>query len=338
MTADLRTRYLGLDLSNPLVVSSCPLTGRLESLQSIERAGAAAAVLPSLFEEQIVHDQLQVDVLYHRQAESYSESLSYFPEMEDYNTGPEGYLEFIQQAKQTVSMPIIASLNGATLGGWTDYARYIQDAGADALELNIYIVPTSPNETTDCVEEQYLDLLSAVRQAVTIPLAVKIGPYFSSLPNMAARLFEAGADGLVLFNRYLHPDIDLEQLTVSPHLVLSSSEEALLPLRWIAILRSSFERSLAATSGVHTVADLVKLLLAGADVVMVASSLLQQGPRLVGQLLAELRQWLDENEYESVEQMTGSMSSVNCPDRTAYQRANYMKALTSFVDSEDGPH
>ena len=285
MTPDLTTRYLGLELKNPLVVAACPLTGQIEILRRLVDAGAAAVVLPSLFEEQIDHDQMAVFRFYESSAESIPEALSYFPELDDYNTGPAPYLRHISAAKKAIPVPVIASLNGTSNGGWVRHAQQIQEAGADALELNIYFVCTEPYVTGEQLEARYLELVAAVREVVSIPLAVKIGPYFSSLPNMASRLVNAGADGLVLFNRFLQPDIDLETLKVVPRMVLSTSDELRLPLRWIAILRAFFDVSLAATTGVHTAEDVLKLLLTGADVTMVASALYQHGPDHIRTLL-----------------------------------------------------
>lgn len=330
MNISLRTKYLGLDLKNPLVASAGPLTGRIESLMKIEEAGGGAVVLPSLFEEQIVGEQVEIARLYEYGTEGFAEAQTYLPEMESYNTGPESYLRLVTQAKQSLTIPVIGSINGTSTGGWIHYGKLIEDAGADALELNIYFLATDPEMTAEQVEQQYLELVAAIRQSVSIPLAVKIGPFFSSLSNMARKLFDAGADGLVLFNRFLQPDIDLETMLVEPHLVLSNSHELRLPLRWIAILRSYFEKSLAATSGVHTAEDVVKVLLAGADVAMTTSALLKQGPGLLGDLLLGLRSWLEENEYVSVEQMKGSMSQRNSPDPGAFERANYVKTITSY--------
>jgi dihydroorotate dehydrogenase (fumarate) len=330
MSLSLRTKYLGLDLKNPVVASAGPLTGRIDSLMKLEEAGAAAVVLPSLFEEQITREEVEIALLYDFHNEGFAEAQTYLPEMESYNTGPESYLRLVRQAKQSLTVPVIASLNGTTNGGWTHYGKMIEDAGADALELNIYYLATDPEMTALQVEDQYLELVSGVRGAVSIPLAVKIGPFFSSVPNMAKRLFATGADGLVLFNRFLQPDIDLETLSVEPRLVLSSSDELRLPLRWIAILRSHFEKSLAATSGVHTAEDVIKLLFAGADVAMTTSAVLKHGPGLVSDLLYGLRTWLEEKEYVSVEQMKGSMSQRNCADPAAFERANYIKTIQSY--------
>ena len=251
MSVDLTTTYLGLKLKNPLVIGACPLTEKVETLQRLEAAGAAAAVLPSLFEEQIDHDQIEMARVQDFHTESFAESLTYFPEQDDYHAGPEGYLDYIAKAKQAVKIPIIASLNGTSVGGWTRYAKMMQDAGADALELNIYFVAADVETTADEVEARYLELVAAVKQSVSIPLAVKVGPYFSAMANMARRLADAGADGLVLFNRFLQPDIDLETMETTPRLVLSTPFELLLPLRWIAILHGRVNASLALTGGLH---------------------------------------------------------------------------------------
>jgi dihydroorotate dehydrogenase (fumarate) len=330
MNVDLTTKYLGLELKNPLVAAASPLTAKPESLQQLEEAGAAAVVLPSLFEEQIEHEQWAVYQLHEFQTESFAESLDYFPALDTYNTGPDSYLDKIKFAKKMMEIPVIASLNGGSSGGWTRYARMIEDAGADALELNIYMVPTSPGSSGREVEARYLELVSAVRQSISIPLAVKTGPYFSSIPDMARRLVEAGVNGLVLFNRYLEPDIDLNSLDVVPHLVLSRRDELHLPLRWIAILHGQVEASLAATSGIHEGEDVIKVLLAGADIAMMASALLQQGPQHLSDVLQFVKHWLEERGYQSVRQMQGSVSRMNCSDPRSYERSNYMKALISW--------
>jgi dihydroorotate dehydrogenase (fumarate) len=331
MSVDLSTKYLGLSLKNPLVVAACSLSDQLDNLRKLEAAGAAAIVLHSLFEEQISHEEEEISKVYQHGADSYAEALSYFPEMEDYRLGPDSYLEHIVQAKKAVKIPIIASLNGISRGGWIRYARLIQDAGADALELNIYFVAADIDMTSQEVESQYCDLVAAVKQSVTIPLAVKIGPYFSSVGHFAQQLVQAGADGLVLFNRFLQPDIDLENLDIRPKLELSTKFEQLLPLRWVAILRGRIKASLALSTGIHGPKGLLKALLAGADVGMVASVLYQKGFDQVGTILQGVKQWMEEKEYESVEQLKGSMSQVNCPDPAAFERGNYMKALTSFT-------
>lgn len=330
MSVNLRTRYVGMELANPLVVSACPLTGDPVMLQALESAGAAAVVLPSLFQEQIEHDEQAVHAMHEFGAESFPEALDYFPDLDDYNTGPDTYLQLIESAKKSVSIPVIASLNGTSKSGWERYARQIEQAGADALELNIYVIPTDPETTGGEIESRYIELVQAVRESVAIPLAVKLGPFFSALPNMARRLTEAGADGLVLFNRFLQPDIDLETLGINPTMELSTSRELRLPLRWVAILYGRVGCSLAITSGVHTAADVVKCLLAGADVAMTASALLDHGPQHLQTILSGTRDWMKENDYASVEQMQGSMSQRNSPDPAAFERSQYMKMLTSY--------
>lgn len=331
MNVDLKTRYLGFELKNPLIASAGPTTGQAEGLRRLEEAGVGAVVLPSLFEEQILGEEIEVNKAYEYGSESFAEAITYRPDMPDYNIGPNSYLEHVAQAKKIMSVPVIGSLNGTSTGGWIEYGRMIQEAGADALELNIYFLATDPNQTGAEVEQRYLDLVAAVKQSVSIPLAVKVGPYFSSMANMARRLVEAGADGLVLFNRFFQPDINLETLEVAPHLVLSTSDELRLPLRWIAILRSFLDStSLAATTGVHNAEDVIKLLLAGADVTMMTSNILQHGPFSACRVLNDLRGWLVENEYRSVEQLKGSLSQKNSPDPAAFERSNYVKTITSY--------
>ncbi|NLF73055.1 MAG: dihydroorotate dehydrogenase-like protein [Candidatus Anammoximicrobium sp.] len=332
MSVDLTTTYLGLKLKNPLVASASPLTGKLDSLRQLEEAGASAAVWPSLFEEQIEHEAMEVARLYDQGTGSFSEADGFLPELDEYRIGPEAYLKQMEEAKKQLSIPLIGSLNGASKGGWVRYAKMIQDAGADALELNIYFIPTDPKMGGPDVEKQYLELVAAVKESISIPLAVKMGPYFSGLPSFAARLIEAGAAGLVLFNRFLEPDVDLEALEFRPSLQLSTRSELRLPLRWIAILRDHVNASLAATSGVHFTEDVIKSLLVGADCVMMASVLLQRGPGYLKQMLQELQSWLEEKEYESVEQLKGSMSRIRCSDPSELERANYMKALISYTD------
>jgi dihydroorotate dehydrogenase (fumarate) len=327
---NLSTNYLGLVLKNPIVASSSPLSHSVDSIRRLEEAGAAAVVMYSLFEEQIGFDSYYVDYHLTQGTESYAESISYFPDMQSYNVGPDQYLNLIRRAKQAVDIPVIGSLNGASVGGWTDYAALIEEAGADALELNIYYLPTSVEMTGIEVEALYLDILSAVRQAVTIPVAVKLSPFFSSTANMANRLAANGADGLVLFNRFYQPDFDLEHLEVAPRLVLSNSNELRLPLRWVAILYGRLKADLAITSGIHTSQDVIKGLMAGAKVTMMASELLQNGVRRISQILNELCAWLHEREYESVVQLIGSMSQQHCAEPAAFERANYMKTLQSY--------
>lgn len=332
MTAiDLSTEYLGLQLHNPFIASASPLTGSLESLLHLERAGASAVVLPSLFEEQIEHEREQFEKLYEYQADSTAESLSYFPGLDRYNTGPDDYLQLIRDAKENLRIPVIASLNGFSSGGWKYYGELMEQAGADALELNIYLVPTDVNVDSSDVERHYRDLILSVREQLRIPLAVKIGPYFSSTAAVAHGLVESGASGLVLFNRFLSPDIDLETLEFSSALKLSDPEELRLALRWIAILRDNCVASLAATGGVHSGLDAVKALLVGADAVMMASTLLKNGIDHLQTMMSELTGWMEENGYFSVEQLKGSMSLKNCPNPEGLKRANYMKALTSYT-------
>ncbi len=331
MSVDLRTRYLGLHLKHPIVASASPLTGSVDSLRRLQDAGVAAVVLPSLFEEQIEHEEMATHNLMLYGAELSPEAQGFFPEMQQYSTGPEKYLQLIGDAKKALSVPVIASLNGYTPGGWTSIARQLQQAGADALELNVYFLAASVDDTSAEVENRYVELVESVTRQVSIPVAVKVAPYFSAMANMASRLAKAGASGLVLFNRFLQPDILLEELEVAPHLVLSTSDELRLALRWIAILRGRVDASLAATGGAHTPDDVLKLLLAGADCVMLASSLLTKGPSHVDTLVRGVQAWMTEREYESVEQMKGSLSQQSCPDPDAFERANYMKALKSYT-------
>jgi dihydroorotate dehydrogenase (fumarate) len=331
MSVDLRTRYLGLELRHPIVASASPLTGSVDSMKRLQDAGVAAVVLPSLFEEQIEHEEMATHNLMLYGAELSPEAQGFFPEMQEYGTGPETYLKLIADAKKTLSVPVIASLNGYTPGGWTSIARQFQEAGADAIELNVYFLAASVDDTSADVERRYVDLVESVTRQVSIPVAVKVAPYFSAMANMAARLAGVGASGLVLFNRFLQPDILLEELEVAPHLMLSTSDELRLALRWIAILRGRVDVSLAATGGAHTPDDVLKLLLAGADCVMLASSLLAKGPTHVGTLVRGVEAWMAEREYVSVEQMKGSLSQQSCPDPDAFERANYMKALKSYT-------
>jgi len=331
MTVDLTTQYLGLQLKNPLIASACPLTASLDTLCELEQAGVSAAVLPSLFEETIEHEEAELARLFEYQSEMSAESLNYLPEMRSYNVGGAHYLQHLRGAKQAVQIPVIASLNGVSAGGWIRYAREVEEAGADAVELNAFYVPTDPQVNPLDIEKRYVDLVASVRDTISIPLAVKIGPFFSNIAYTANSLVEAGADGLVLFNRYLEPDIDLENLSVEPKLVLSSHHEARLTLRWIAILHGKVNASLAATAGVHTHEDAIKAMLAGADVAMIASVLLQHGPARATTLLNDMKRWLSQKGYESIRQLKGSMSRQNCPDASALERANYTKALTSYT-------
>ncbi|HEU5237349.1 MAG TPA: dihydroorotate dehydrogenase-like protein [Pyrinomonadaceae bacterium] len=326
----LSTNYLGLVLKNPIVASSSPLSHTVDSIQRLEDAGASAVVMYSLFEEQITFDSFYVDHYLRHNTNSYAESLSYFPEMDSYNVWPDEYLNLIRRAKESVDIPIIGSLNGVSVGGWTNYASLIEDAGADALELNIYYVPTNIEMSGREVEDMYLDMVQQVKKSVTIPLAIKLNPFFSSVSNMAKRLTDAGANGLVFFNRFYQPDLDLDKLEVAPRLVLSNSQELRLPLRWVAILYGRIFADLAITTGVHTSEDVLKGLMAGAKVTMMASELLQNGVRRIKDVLREIETWLDEHEYASVAQMIGSMSQQHCAEPAAFERANYMKTLDSY--------
>lgn len=326
----LTTNYLGLALKNPIVVSSCPLSHSVDSIRRLEDAGASAVVMYSLFEEQITFDSFYIDYYLQRGTNSHAESLTYFPEMDQYNVWPDEYMNLIRRAKEAVDIPIIGSLNGVSTGGWTDYAGLIEDAGADALELNVYYVPTSVDLSGHEVENLYLDLLSEVKASVSLPIAMKLSPFFSSTANMGKRLVEKGAAGLVFFNRFYQPDLDLESLSVTPRLVLSNSNELRLPLRWVAILYGRLQADLAITSGIHTAEDVLKGLMAGAKVTMMASELLQNGVRRIKEVLEEMEQWMDTREYSSVAQMIGSISQQNCAEPAAFERANYMKTLDSY--------
>jgi len=328
---DLSTKYLGLKLASPLVVSASPLSRDIDGICRLEDAGASAVVLYSLFEEQL--RQEEVDLQYHLAAgtESFAESLSYFPQPSEFQTGPEGYLNHIRKAKSSASIPIIASLNGSTPGGWTKFAGEIERAGADAIECNIYYIPTDPKLTAEDVEKTYVDIVRAVKNTVTIPVAVKLSPFFSNFTNMAHRLDDAGADALVLFNRFYQPDIDLEELEVRPNVLLSSQQSLRLPLTWIGILYGRLKAGLAATSGVHSAEDVVKLLMVGANVTMFCSSLMRHGINHLRHVERELREWMEEHEYDSVQQMQGSMSQVKCPDPAAFERAQYMRAVKGMT-------
>ncbi|HQX49293.1 MAG TPA: dihydroorotate dehydrogenase-like protein [Planctomycetaceae bacterium] len=328
---NLSTEYLGIKLKNPIIASASPSNAKMDMLQRLEAAGIAAVVMPSLFEEQVEFEEWQFASLQDYGGESFAEAASYFPEMDNYNTGPDEYLRTIEKACETVNLPIIGSLNGVTKGGWTRYAKRIESAGAWALELNMYYLPTDASITAEQVENNYLELVAEVKSHVKIPVAVKIGPYFSSLANFAKRLSEAGADGLILFNRFMQPDFNLETMQVDARIDLSHSSEVRLPLRWVAILRGQVQASLAATSGIHDHRDVVKLLMAGADATMITSSILRHGPEFVKKTLDDLKAWLKEHGYRSVSQFKGGMSYKNCPDAAAIERSNYMKALTSYT-------
>jgi dihydroorotate dehydrogenase (fumarate) len=330
MTMDLTTTYLGLKLKNPIVPSAGPLSHTLDSMKRLEDSGAAAIVMYSLFEEQIVHDSAELNHYLANGTESFAEAITYFPEADDYNLGPEEYVEHLHKTKQALGIPVIGSLNGVSTGGWVKFAKKIEEAGADAIELNVYYIPTEPNLPGTDVEERYLEVLRAVKSTVKIPVAMKLSPFFSSMANMANKLDAAGANGLVLFNRFYQPDIDLETLEVAPNVILSTPQALRLPLRWVAILHGRIKASIAATSGIHTSEDVLKMLMAGADVTMMCSALLKHGPGRIREVLAELNQWMQEHEYESVSQLKGSMSQKSVADPTAFERANYMKALNSY--------
>ena len=327
---DLSTTYLGLRLRTPLMPSASPLSEAIDNIRRMEDAGASAVVLHSLFEEQLRQERFE---LYHnliQGTESFAESLTYFPEADHFHLGPEGYLEHIRRAKEAVHIPIIASLNGSSPGGWTDYARLIEQAGADALELNIYNIPTELDKSAETIEGAYLEIVRSVKSVVSIPIAVKLSPFFTNLANMAHRLDQAGTDGLVLFNRFYQPDIDLNLLEVRPNILLSTPQALRLPMRWVAILYGRVRAGLAATGGIHHPDDVVKMLLVGARVTMLCSVLLQRGIGHISTLEQGLSQWLEEREYESVQQMQGSVSQLHCPDPSAFERAQYMRALTTF--------
>ncbi|MEW5700711.1 MAG: dihydroorotate dehydrogenase-like protein [Candidatus Zixiibacteriota bacterium] len=326
---DLTTTYLGMTLANPLVPSASPLSEEIDNIRRMEDAGAAAIVLYSLFEEQLSRERLELHHHLIHGTESFAEALTYFPEPSEFTLGPEGYLEHIRRAKEATRIPIIASLNGYSLGGWMSVARQMQEAGADAIELNIYNIPADPEISGQQVEETCVDIVRAVKSHVDVPVAVKLSPYYSSMAHMARRLDDAGADGLVLFNRFYQPDISLDNLEVVPHVLLSQPQAMRLPLRWVAMLHGRVRASLAATSGIHDQFDVLKMLLAGADVTMLCSTLLRNGVGQIATILTGLRRWMDEHQYESVQQMKGSMSHEHSENPAAYERAQYMRALHS---------
>ena len=327
---DLSTTYLGLPLKNPLVASASPLSKKADRVRRLEDAGVSAVVMYSLFEEQITNESLALDYFLSRGTESFAEAITYFPEMDHYNVGPESYLELIQKLKASVDIPIIASLNGISTGGWIDYAKRMEEAGADAIELNIYYISTDPKVTSQELEQAHVDLVSDIRKQVNVPLAVKLSPFFSTLPNLANHLAKAGANGLVLFNRFIQPDLDIETLEVVPTVHLSTSDELRLPLRWVAILYGKVKADLALTGGVHTAQDLIKSVMAGANVTMLASELIAKGPERASEILEEMTNWMETYQYESVKQMCGSMSQQSVAEPAAFERANYMKALSSM--------
>ncbi|MFZ5820805.1 MAG: dihydroorotate dehydrogenase-like protein [Chloroflexota bacterium] len=329
---DLTTTYLGLDLKNPLVASASPLSKKIESVQRLDEAGIGAIVMYSLFEEQIIHESLELDHYLTRGTHSFAEAQTYLPDLGAYNMGPDKYLDHLAAVKKAVSVPVIGSLNGVSKGGWVRYARFMQDAGADAVELNMYYLSADPDLGGQELENMYVDLVAEIKASIKVPLAVKISPFATSLPNFARRLVTAGADGLALFNRFYQPDFDLEALEVTQALDLSTSKDLLLPLRWIAILYGKVNADFALTSGVHTAQDVLKAMMAGAKVAMTASALLRDGYACIPSILAGLREWMEAHEYESIKQMQGSMSQQAVAEPAAFERANYIKILNSFRD------
>lgn len=328
---DLTTTYLGLKLKSPLVIGACaPLTEKIDNIKKIEDAGGAAIVLHSLFEEQLQREKLELEHHLNYGTESFAEALTYFPQTEIFHLGAQEYLNHIQKAKKATNIPIIASLNGYDLGGWVHYAKQIEQAGADAIELNIYNVPTNFDQTSTEIEQNYIEILKAVKADVNIPLALKISPYFSNMANMAKQFVEAGADALVLFNRFYQPDIDLKELEVTPNVLLSTPQAMRLPLRWIAILYGRIQTDFAATSGITHGQDVIKMMMVGANVTMIVSALLRHGIEYLTKIETEIKHWMEENEYISIEQMRGSMSQQNCPDESAFERANYLQAIQSY--------
>ena len=330
---DLTTTYLGLKLKNPLVASASPVSKKIDTARNLEDAGISAIVMYSLFEEQIIHESLELDHYLTRGTDSFAEAMSYLPDGGMYSVGPEKYLNHVAELKKALKIPVIGSLNGVSKGGWTRYARQIQEAGADALELNLYFVSTDPNLTAQELENAQLELVAEVKSVIKIPLAVKLSPFFTSLPNFAKRIVEAGANGLVLFNRFYQPDFDLDELEITHSLDLSTSAELRLPLRWVSILYGKLNADFALTSGVHTYKDVLKSMMAGAKVAMMASHLLHNTEKAVPTMLREMEDWMKEREYESVKQMQGSMSQQSVKEPAAFERANYMKILGSFRDS-----
>ena len=332
---DLTTNYLGLKLRTPLVPSASPLSEEIDNIKKMEDAGAAAVVLYSLFEEQLLRDRAELARNLEQGTESFAEALSYFPKSDDYRLGPEEYLKHITKAKKALRIPIIASLNGSSAGGWTHYAKLIQQAGADALELNIYQIPTDAGVSAEKIEQGYLDILKAVKSEVTIPVAVKLSPFFTNFANVAKRLDKAGANGLVLFNRFYQPDIDLDTLEVKPNILLSTPMAMRLPLRWIAILYGRLHANLAATSGIHRGTDALKVLMAGADVTMLCSVLIRHGVQHISVIESEMTAWMKEHEYESVSQLKGSLSQKKCPAPSEFERAQYLRALSSYPTTSE---
>lgn len=327
---DLKTTYLGLELMNPLVASASPLSQKVETVQALEEAGISAVVMYSLFEEQIIRDSMKLQEDIERTQFVHAESIDFFPDYGQYSIGPESYINHLEKVKKAVNIPVIGSLNGISTGGWIEYAQKIEQAGADALELNLYYLPTDVELTSNQLETAYITLVRDIRGKINIPIAIKLSPSITALPNFAKRISEAGADGLVLFNRFYQPDFDLDELEVVPNLYLSTSEEMRMPLRWIALLYGHVDVDFALTSGIHKYKDVLKAMMAGAKVAMMASVLLQKGPKRATKILNKLESWMEENEYTSIQQMQGSMSQKSVADPAAFERANYMKVLSSY--------
>jgi dihydroorotate dehydrogenase (fumarate) len=333
---DITTRYLGMQLRTPLVASASPLSHEISGIRDLEDAGASAVVLYSLFEEQLHKEALELELHLNAGTESFAESITYFPHSSEFHTGPEQYLNHIRKAKDAVDIPIIASLNGATLGGWAKYARQIEQAGADAIECNLYSIPTNMEISGSEIENNYADILREIKTSVQIPVAAKLSPFFSNMANMAKRLDQMGTDGLVLFNRFYQPDIDLEELEIKPNVLLSTPQDLRLPLTWIGILYGRIRANLAATSGVHGPEDVIKLLMVGADVTMLCSVLLRNGFGQLRRIEQGVLEWMEEHEYESVQQLRGSMSQLRCPDPGAFERAQYMRAVKGLRHALQG--
>jgi dihydroorotate dehydrogenase (fumarate) len=329
---DLSTTYLGLELKNPLVASASPLSKKVENAKKLEEAGVSAIVMYSLFEEQIIHESLELDHYLTRGTNSFAEAVTYLPDLGTYHMGPDRYLDHLSELKKAVAIPVIGSLNGVSRGGWVQYARLMQDAGADAVELNMYYLSADPDLGGQELEDNYVDLVAEVKARIDIPLAVKLSPFITALPNFARRLVTAGVNGLVLFNRFYQPDFDLEELEVVRTLELSDSHDLLLPLRWISILHGKIDADLALTSGVHTAQDVLKAMMAGAKVAMTASMVLHEGYESITTVLANLKAWMEEHEYESIKQMQGSMSQHSVAEPAAFERSNYIKILSGFRD------
>src|SRR5512139_1346621 len=327
---DLSAHYLGLKLKNPLIASASPLSERVETVKQMEQAGLGAVVMYSLFEEQIIHESLELDHYLNYGTESFAEALTYLPDTGRYSLGPEKYVDHVKRLKDAVTIPVIGSLNGVSSGGWVQYAKRIEEAGADALELNIYYLPFDPSLTSAGLEENYIQLVKDVRREIKIPLAVKVSPFLTGVANVLKQFAEAGADGLVLFNRFYQPDIDLEKMEIAPSLVLSTSSELRMPLRWVALLYGQIKADFAITSGVHTSEDVIKSMMAGASAAMMASELLKNGTKRIPEILSGMQLWMETNEYESIAQMKGSMSAQAVRQPGSLRRSNYIKVLNSF--------